>query len=453
MCLCSKASFSGAVWFFLFCNFNPMKKILFFILLLPLFFVSCRRDGGGTEPSVEFLSPANGAQYDIFDSIHVYVKMSDDHGLANLKFRLVDMNMSPVMPVIEQAISGGSYETSFDFPITNIRITTGNYYFYADVTDVDGNRRSINRIVQITEIPRELKGFFASTIPAANTLKIYKADTSWTASSWNQITSDFTDMAVSNYWQHVYISGDISGPLSAFSINGETPGWSQNAFPSSAKYWGGLSIADRRLLVSVRGQSQVRSLDETGAQGFVAYADNGYFPESQIQVANRIFIEEKEISTQSGRMVVFSSSGGSIQETNMSVDAMLMAPKDNDNIYVVGNGAGQGHLLIYDVAANGFWEPITLPTGLVTAATQIDSTTLLIAMDNGNLYRFTYSPVGLLTWASGINSTQLRYDPVNDELYSAEGMNVKVYSYNPFVLQHTVTFAETVRDLELWYNR
>lgn len=430
-----------------------MKKIFLFLLLLSLAFVSCRRDEGGSEPSVEFLSPANGAQYDIFDSIHVNVKMSDDHGLANLKFRLTDMNMLPVMPVIEQSINGRNYETSFDFPITNIRITTGNYYFYADVTDVDGNRRSIYRIVQITEVPRELKGFFAATVPASNTLKIYKADTSWTATSWNVFTSDFTDMTLSNYWQQVYMSGDITGPLRAVSIDGVTPGWSQNAFPSSAKYWGGLSVADRRLLVSVRGQSQVRSLDETGAQGFFAMADNGYFPESQIQVANRIFIEEKEISTQAGRMVVFSSSGGSIQETSMAVDAMLMVPKDNDNIYVLGNGAGQGHLLIYDVAANGFWEPITLPTGFITAATQIDSTTLLIAMDNGNLYRFTYSPVGLLTWASGINSTQLRYDPVNDEVYSAEGTDVKVYSYNPFVLQHTVPFAEQVKDLELWYNR
>lgn len=402
---------------------------------------------------MQFISPADGSQYVIFDTIHIYVKMSDNDGLSNLKIRITDPNQSPVLPVIDQPVSGSTYEVVFDIPIDNIRITTGYYYVFADVTDIDGNRRSISRTIQITEIPRVLQGFFAAAQPSANSLNIYKADTSWTSSLWNQYTSDFADLAVSSYWQQVYMSGNITGPLRAESIDGETPGWSQNAFPNSLPYWGPVSIADRRLLVSVRGQSQLRSLDQAGAQGFFALTDNGFYPELQLQVGNRIFLEEKETAGSAIRMIVFSSSGGAIQQTPMTVDAMTIFPKDNDNLYVLGNEAGQGHLLIYDVAANGFWEPIALPAGTVTAAAQIDSTTLLIGMSNGTLYRFTYSPVGLLTWASGINTTQLRYDAVNDEVYSAEGTNVKVYSYNPFLLQHTVAFPETVKDIEVWYNR
>lgn len=430
-----------------------MKKIVLLILLAGICFFSCRRNEGGTEPNVELLSPADGTNYDIFDSIHVYVKTSDDDGLANLKIRLTDLNQTPVLQVIDQPLSGRSYEATFDLPIDNIRILSGYYYLFADVTDVDGSRRSTYRMISITEIPRVTKGFFAATQPNASSLSIYKADTSWTASVWNQYTSDFTDMTVSSYWQQVYMSGSFSGPLRAESIDGETPGWSQNAFPNSFPYWGPLSVTGKRLLVSVRGQSQVRSLDEAGHQGFFAVADNGFYPNKQLQVGNRIFIEEKEISSTAIRMVVFSASGGSIQETPMSVDALAMFPKDNDNLYVLGNDASQGHLLIYDVAGNGFWEPITLPAGTVTAAAQIDSTTLLIGMSNGTLYRFTYSPVGLLSWGTGINTSQLQYDAVNDEVYSVEGTNVKVYSYNPFVLQHTVAFPEPVKDIELWYNR
>jgi hypothetical protein len=137
----------------------------------------------------------------------------------------------------------------------------------------------------------------------------------------------------------------------------------------------------------------------------------------------------------------------------MSVNAVAMFEKDPLNLYVVGNSGTQGHLLIYDFTSNGFWEPVSLPAATVTCATQIDSNTLLIGMSDGNLYRFTYSPVGLLTWASGINPSVLRYDDVNDEIYSAEGSNVKVYSYNPFVLQHTVAIPYTISDLELWYNQ
>jgi hypothetical protein len=74
-------------------------------------------------------------------------------------------------------------------------------------------------------------------------------------------------------------------------------------------------------------------------------------------------------------------------------------------------------------------------------------------MSDGNIYRFTYNPVGILTWATGVSPTALRYDDVNAEVYSAEGTNVKVYSYNPFVLQHTIAIPYAVSDLELWFNR
>ncbi|CAN5912959.1 hypothetical protein BH11BAC7_BH11BAC7_29290 [soil metagenome] len=74
-------------------------------------------------------------------------------------------------------------------------------------------------------------------------------------------------------------------------------------------------------------------------------------------------------------------------------------------------------------------------------------------MNNGNVYKFTYTPVGLLTWASGINPTTLRFDDVNAEVYSAEGTNVNLYRYNSFALLHSVAIPYTISDLELWSNK
>jgi hypothetical protein len=74
-------------------------------------------------------------------------------------------------------------------------------------------------------------------------------------------------------------------------------------------------------------------------------------------------------------------------------------------------------------------------------------------MNTGTIYKFTYAPVGLLTWASGINSSQLRYNEVDGNVFSAEGLNVRVYNYNPFLLQRTIAVADSVKDVELWFNR
>ncbi|MEO5645130.1 MAG: hypothetical protein ABIQ40_11585 [Bacteroidia bacterium] len=67
-----------------------------------------------------------------------------------------------------------------------------------------------------------------------------------------------------------------------------------------------------------------------------------------------------------------------------------------------------------------------MPAATITCAEKIDSNTILIGMNNRNVYKFTYTPVGLLTWTSGLNSTTLRFDDVNAEVYSAEGTNVNV---------------------------
>jgi hypothetical protein len=193
-------------------------------------------------------------------------------------------------------------------------------------------------------------------------------------------------------------------------------------------------------------------LDQLGSSNFTGNSDFGFYPKHILQNENRIFTEQKDISSSNVRMVVFSTAGGGLQETPMGVDAIEMFAKDVDNVYVIGNSLGQGHILLYDFLTNGFWEPISLPVGTTTSATQIDANTLLIGMSNGSIYKFTYNPVGLLTWTSGINPTQIRYDEVNAEIYAAEGTNVKIYNLNPFSLQRTVLLPDSVRDLELWHN-
>lgn len=430
-----------------------MKKIAF---LLPLFLLvlasSCKREVDEEGPQVEWISPNEGQQYNVFDSIHVYFRLSDNNRLESYKVKLVDEHLTPVLPIVSQSVSGQHSEVGFEYPIDNIRLASGTYFLMVEATDGNNINRSF-RTLYITEVPLALKGFFATTLPLPSSLNLYKTDTSWAPSLLHTYSSDFTDLAVSSYWQQFYISGSYFGLLRAESIDGQTPSWTQTPVVSSTPYWGPMSVHGSKLWLSVRGAAQVRQLAETGVASFYANADNNFYPVHQLEAGSRLFIEEKEISSSNRRMVVFSTAGGSLQETPMSVDAISFFEKDADNIYVIGNDAGQGHLLIYDYAANGFWEPITLPSGLVTAATQLDTNTLMIAMDNGNLYRFTYQPVGLISWASGITTSQLRYDPAGDYIFSAEGSDVKIYNYNPFLLHQTVSFPNVIQDLELWFNR
>jgi hypothetical protein len=429
-----------------------MKKTLLFISLLSFALFSCKKDGDTEFPVITWNSPANGIQISVYDTLHVSLHITDNNDLTHLDVKLLDMQQSLVGGSVSFPLNGKSQDIFFDFPVDNIRLATGSYYLDAEVFDGYNLARSYI-VVNITAVPRAFKGFFAATFTTPNSLKIYKTDTSWLPSLFSGNQSDFTDMEVSSYWQQVYSAGSYTGDLRAISIDGLTPGWSIHPYVSANPYWGPLSVKDSRLWVSYRGDNRLRYLDETGAMRANNDGDIGFHPILSLQVGNRVFSEQKDNTSSAEKMVAYSIYGGGLQETILGMSAVGMFEKDADNVYVVGNNAGQGHLMIYDFTSNGMWEPIILPAGTVTSAAQVDTNTLLIGMNTGTIYKFTYAPVGLLTWTVGVNATQLRFNDVDGEVLSAEGTNVKIYNYNPFSLTRTIAIPDSVKDLEVWYNR
>ena len=429
-----------------------MRRIVPAVLFLAAVLFSCKKDHDEEFPVIVWNSPANGTHANVFDTLHLSLHVSDNAGLENLAVKLLDANQISVGVSASQALSGHAQDVTLDLPISNASLESGNYYLDAEVYDGHNLARSYIYI-SITAVPKQFKGFFAATLPLANALKIYKTDTSWIPVLFSSPQSDFLDMEVSSYWQQVYSNGSLTGDLIATSIDGSTAGWSIHNIVNTNPYWGPMSISGSHLWVTYRSDDKIKSLDETGLSRASLNGDGGYYPIRTLQVGDKVFSEQKDITSSAEKLVVNNSNGPALQETILGINVISLFEKDANDIYVIGNNAGQGHLEMYDYTTNGMWEPILLPVGTVTSAAQVDSNTILIAMNTGTVYKFTYTPVGLLAWTNGINPTQLRYNSVDGEVLSAEGTDVKIYNYNPFSLTRTIAMPDTVRDLEVWYNR
>ncbi|HEU4718593.1 MAG TPA: Ig-like domain-containing protein [Bacteroidia bacterium] len=430
-----------------------MRKILPVIFLLGFAAFSCKKDNETTSaPVVQFISPAQGAQVNVTDTICIQLHLADESGLVYVDVKLTDQQLGPVASTVRANLSGTSMDVTIYYIIDNHRLPSGAYYLVAEAHNGANFTRQYLSI-NITGIPRATKGFFAATLPASGTVDVYKCDTSWSASAFGYFSSDFTDMAVSSYWQQLYIDGYSFGLLRALNLDTTSSSWSVSPVITNGASWGPMSVYGSRLWVAQPGYSAFHSYDEAGAVKYTGTGDNGYAPLHLLQSGDRIFSEQKDVASSNVKMVVYSSAGGRLQETNAGLNVVDMFAKSDNEVFVVGNSGAQGKLLIYDYASNGFWEPITLPAGRVTSATQVDSTTLLIAMDNSNIYKFTYSPVGLLTWKSGVNAQQVRYNDVDNSVLSAEGVNVNVYDYSGAAMQHTVSLPDSAKDVEWWFNR
>lgn len=429
-----------------------MQKFLIGFALFLITFSSCKKEMDHENPVVVWNSPTDGIQINVTDTLHINLHLTDNVGLVKLEVQLVDAQMAPVLPSVVLSLHGTSQDVSFDLPVSGIHIATGSYFLYAGVSDANNLYRAY-RNVYITAVPKKLKGFFVATNPSVNATTIYKIDSTWGPAVWSTEMNDFMDMEVSSYWQQVYVNGNTTRTFHATSIDGMTSGFTINGLQTTQPFWGPMSVWESRLWVSYGGDDKIKSLDETGTVKVNANGDLGFYPIHNLQIGNRFFSEQKDVTSSTVKMVAYGISGAPLQETTLGLNVVAMFEKDADNVFVVGNNAGQGHLKIYDVVGNGMWEPLVLPAGTVTAAAQVDTNTLLIAMSSGTIYKFTYAPVGLLVWANGINTSELQYNDVDGNVFSAEGVDVKVYNYNPFSLQRTIVLPDSVKDVALWFNR
>lgn len=419
-------------------------------LLCLILLVSCKKGEDTEAPAIEITAPLDGSLYDVGDVVHIVLEVADDVELADVEVKLTDANLIPVMPTAIIATSGDGGTLEFDYYLDDISLLSGQYYIHATVHDAARNDAKDYVLLNLTEVPLEMKGIIAvTTVPGFVT--VHKIDTSWGATSLGIFNGDFTDVAVNAYWQQVTMTGAVTGLTRCLPL-GTYAGWSMNPFPSTGSYWGNVIAHERNWLINFRADGVIKQCTWNGSVSTSYNANSGYFFRNFAFSGARMYADQVDATGSSRIMGVYVSAGGAVQQTTLSIDPIAILPRNETTVYVAGNQAGQGKLLIYDYDLNGTWEPIALPAGKLLSVAQIDDNTLLLAMNNGNVYTFTYSPVGVLVWHS-VSAQHVRYNHAEGTVITAEGSDVKQYAYPGTNVIDQISLADSVRDVELWYNR
>lgn len=419
------------------------------VLALGIAFNACKKDVDEEYPSVRILIPNENAYFPVPDTITVGVAVSDDKALEYVKAFVANENYIPVAPVVFRYPQNTDDTLYIPVIVDDVALEGGDYYVI--VTASDGVHEKFDyRKIKLYETPRRFKGVLFAVPKTGNMVELYKIDTFYNTQLLASYQGDFRQGTVNSVNQAYYSTGDVYGGL--FSINASTGGinWSEasNGLPPQT-YWTGISTYSNRVYVS-SSDGKIQGFSKSGSKAFSTTTD--YVPHALYRHEDLLFCEERHVTGNLKRLVSYTESTGAFAaQANMNMEVVGFASRDYNNVMLFGNEGDQGVTYNFSISLNGFWEPHTLPQGKILSVAQVDETNYLIAHEAG-IYWYRYNPNSLVQIIS-LQVNNIRYNEVNSIIVSSSGTEVFYHSFPGGSLLQTVSHSDTIRGMDLLFNK
>ncbi|MBK9422395.1 MAG: hypothetical protein IPN44_15315 [Flavobacteriales bacterium] len=395
------------------------QRSMVWAAMFGLFAAGCKKEPVDEPPRISITSPTENFSFNVPDTLQVTVTVSDDHAVTQVTVSLLDANNVQVVAGVSAVPPGGQGTITLALPVLSQQLGTGAYKILA--TASDGNTSAKQLLpVQLNGVPLRLRAVYSVTQQGPSMLALYRTDSlgqTVLATSWSM---DYGGAALSSSGQELYVAGGISGAFQAWDVDNLTPVW-QRPNQSSLGYPWFTSLdvgADGRVLLGAQ-DGTLRSLNAVnGNGGAVAYLPVGFHAVQSITAGNLLVsVIANPITLEKRLGTFFASSGALAEDQVLTVDPVAVLPRDEQHVLLFGNAAGHGLVQDRTLSGASYWEPYTWSTP-VTAAVRIGTGVWAVALQNGELHRFTYAGPSSLPIASGMQIQQLAYDEANGILYA-----------------------------------
>lgn len=432
------------------------KKYLFFVAFLVnvFLFTACKKEEDNYGPDVTFNTPADNQFFNVNDAVLVNANIKDQTKIASVIVTLVNENYIPVNDAVSARVNSPQMVLNISYLINNIHLEDGLYYIQIKASD-GKNTSNTYRPITIGAVPKVLRKIMLTTTLSSSSTHVLFVDSLLSSiTPYRTFTGDWLGSSVSSYFQQMYVCGNYSGSFTGVKLEDNTVKFAINPLLSPDPYFTAYYSLDKTNYVA-RYDGYIKGYDNNGNPSYTAAANTNYYV-SKLIINNGIMLAEETSKTGGGKILVsFYSTGAPEQQVAITQDVVTFCEKDDNNVFVFGNLAGQGVLQLYDRIHNNLWNPYgyALATGAITCAVKIDADTYLIGHSNGTIYKYQYTAGSVTTFLSGYNSVALKYDSLARRVYIAEPNLLTAIDYVSKTVVGSINSAVTIVDATLLYNR
>lgn len=424
-------------------------KMYFNLLALcVLVLFSCKKKDE-IPPSVDFITPNEGAIYNVYDTVHARFTATDETGLQHVFAQILDENFIPIGPSETVSISSSNSQGSAEIVIEDKLLTTGDYYILASASDGKNETREF-REIRIIALPKKRRAIYASTHGQSDL--IWEVDSLFQGGNqWLQPTQDILKLCVNSQQDRLTVIGNISTSIQSFDITSKGLVWSDDAVNVNQIQRYTDVYCYNSVIYAALYDRELRSYDLSGSLKLNEQTGN-FRPETLYADATYFVVEMKLVGGDSHHIFVYNrQTNALLWQQEIPMDIKAICALQNDEVLLFGNSGNQARLLHYDVGSNGYWEPRQLPSGTLSDAVKLEGLNFAIAHENG-LYAYTYNP-NFLNQIGTLSYQDICYDVDNATVVGAsQNVLEEIHPVNGTIINSFIV-GDSVTSIDIHYTR
>lgn len=435
---------------------NPFLHLL---ILLAIFISACKKktkDEDMIYPAITITKPGYGITYNMFDTIQVQVKVSDNNTLTKVTVGLTDMNKNAVQDAVVFTPNSTPLDINISYPISNFHISSGFYYMMIYASDGQNEIQSA-RTIYIKTSPTVKMGYYIFT-SGSNQHTLQKLDTNYASLGIVKNTGIYNGSVIANYNHRLYLNGAVNRDFQAYDSGNNMVKWIKQNSGSGAPYFSYCDTDKKNAFIGYYN-GQLIKYDSDGNQlTSYSYPNSDYFPQYGSSAASKYLAQyQSKTNSLSKKLIVYDlNSGAALKELTINFTAVSVFEKSFDEVYILGNdNNNQGVLYVYTVSTGSLKSATSLNSGKIICACMMDSNTLLFSMDDGNTYQYQFDVNNFSSIIEGELLTQIKYDEFEKFVYYSSNVQLKICTLNNFKLSTIKTYnhSDTIRDFQIIYNK
>lgn len=430
--------------------FSPV----FFLLVLLFFATACGKDENPVLPEVEFLQPASGSEFQVFDTIAISIRIESKSPAADVMIRLENSNYIPVLPMLSFRNLESGMVHEFIYPVDKTTLESGNYLLKAAVS-AGGQQNKAYLPVNITAPERQLEQVWLVTQSSPGIMKVFTGNDQLEFSQAFQYPGVYCGSDISPAYELFFLGAAYQGDLAAFNTKDHEIQWEVAAINNPQQpYFTLVNYHESRLYAglfeghikawNMSGQSSVATQQNAATiPGFI------YFQENYLVVISR----QKSNETIRWIEVYYSENGSLHLQQSLDFDPVVLSPLGNGKILILGNKNNKAVSGIFDPADGHVgdpYQPFDLPDKLMICGTPISEThTLFTCQDGIYIYEYQFSMTRI---ADHQNISIIDFETLNRLIWTSNGTDIFVLNEYGQLIRQT-TLDQEIKNIHFLYNR